>query len=179
MKIYQYKSKRFGFQMSIPDGWSGSLMKDLVDHMPEAGQNLSDSTAKVSDSRTVLGPDGKYLHILITPLLKNEHEPAINETEEYFDGFSHRQNLIVIATGTIHIANKEHFWATYYRMTIIGLGQIQFYKKYCIYLNRVEYLLTAGLYSVTSGEKLPTDQMLEDSEKVFDEIVSSLELKIG
>lgn len=176
MKTYRYKSKHFGFQMSIPDGWSGSLMTDLFVRLSGIGKYLGKSSEKVSDSKTLLGPNGKHLNILITPLLENEHEPTINDTEEYFDGLTYRQNLNVIATGTINIADKEHFWATYYRMTLIGPSQIQFFKKYCLYLNRAEYLFTAGLYSAISGEKLPTDQMIKDNEKVYGEIVSSFKL---
>ena len=124
----------------------------------------------------MLGPNDKYLNIVITPLLENEPEPTINETEEYFDGLTYRQSLHVIAIGTINVANKEHFWATCYRMTLIGQNQLQFIKKYCLYLSRTEYLITAGLWSASSGEKLPTDQMLKDNEKVYDEIVSSFKL---
>jgi hypothetical protein len=51
---------------------------------------------------------------------------------------------------------------------------MQFFKKYCLYQNRAENLLTASLYSFASGEKLPTDQLLSENEKVHDEIVLSL-----
>lgn len=175
MKIYKYKSKHYGFQISISDRWSGSPV-DLFFRLQNAIKSVQKTPGKVSDSKTVVGPNGKYMNILITPLLANEPEPTINETEEYFDGLAYRQNLHVMATGTINVANKEHFWATYYRMTLIGQSQLQFYKKYCLFLNRTEYLITAGLWSASSGDKLPTDQMLEDSEKVYDEIVSSFEL---
>ena len=176
MKTYKYKSKHFGFQMSIPDGWSGSLMRDLLARLSDTNEYLGNSSGKVSDSRTVLGPNGKYLNIMITPLLENESEPTINETEEYFDGLTYRQNLHVIATGTINVANKEHFSVTYYRMALIGQNQLQFFKKYSLCLNRTEYLITASLWSASSGGKLPTDQMIKDNEKVYDEIVSSFKL---
>ena len=176
MKTYKCKSKHYGFQLSIPDGWSGSLAIDLLENVPNTVKYRRDSSGKATDSRTIVGPDGKYLTISITPLSENEPEPTIDETDEYFDGLAYRQSLHVIATGTINIANKEHFWATYYRMTLIGQSQIRFFKKYCLFLNRTEYLITAGLWSVLPGDKLPTDQMLEDSEKVYDEIVSSFEL---
>jgi hypothetical protein len=156
--------------MSIPDTWSEILTSD---------SQQSNSSGKKTDSRTIVGPNGKYLNMLITPLLNSEHEPTVDETDRYFDGLSYRQNLNVIRTGSISISNKQHFCATYYRGFLLSLatgGQMQFIKKYCIYLNRVEYLFTAGLYNVSAREKTPTDQDLEESEKVFDEMVLSLEL---
>jgi hypothetical protein len=178
MKIYKY-SKQFGFQMSIPDDWPDSLMVDLIDHLSQTNNTFSSSSGKRSDSNTIVGSNSKYLHMLITPLLENEPEPAISQTREYFDGLTNRQNLNIIATGTISVANKEHFWASYYRgflLSVAAGGQFQFFKKYCLYLNRTEYLFTAGLYFVNPGEKFPTVQDLGDSEKIFDEMVSSIKL---
>jgi hypothetical protein len=176
MKTYKYKSKHYGFQMSIPDDWSGSLMTDLIT-LSHIESYQPDPSGKKTDSRTIVGPSGKYLNILITPLLENEPEPTIAQTEEYFDGLTHRQNLNVIATGTISVANREHFWATYYRGFLITLaagGQMQFFKKYCLYLNRAEYLFTAGIFFVSAGERMPTDQDLRESERIFDEMISSV-----
>jgi hypothetical protein len=178
MRVYKYKSKKYGFQMSIPDGWSESVMIDLI-NLSQIGCSQPDSSGKKTDTRSLVGTNGKFLNMLITPLLENEHEPTIDETTKYFDGFSNRQDLNVIGTGSIIIANKEHFWATYYRgfeLALVTGGQMQFFKKYCIYLNRVEYLFTAGLYSFSADEKPPTDQDLSESEKVFDDMVSSLVL---
>ena len=141
MKPYNYKSTHFGFQVYIPDSWSGSFAANLL------------AKGEATNSKTILGPDGKYLNILITPLQENEHEPTIKETREYFEGLTYRQNLNVIATGTINIENKEHFWATYYRMTFFGQRQLQFYKKYSLFLNRTEYLITAMLWDASISGK--------------------------
>jgi hypothetical protein len=178
MKVYTYNSKQYGFQMSIPDGWFEAAMRDL-NNLSHIESYQPDPSGKSTDTRTIVGTNGKYLNMLITSLLETEHDPTVEETSEYFDGLSYRQNLNVIRTGSINIANKQHFWATYYRgfvLTLVTDGQVKFFKKYCIYLNRVEYLFTAGLYSFGAGEKLPTDQELNESEKVFDDMVSSLEL---
>jgi len=178
MKVYKYNSKQHGFQMLIPDGWSESMTRDLI-NLSRIENYQPDPSGKKTDTRTIFGASGKYLNMLITPLLDNENEPTVDETAEYFDGLSYRQDLNVIATGSISIANKQVFWATYYRgfaLSVATGGQMQFFKKYCIYLNRVEYLFTAYLYSFSAGEKLPTNQDLSASEKVFDEMVSSLEL---
>ncbi len=182
MKDYTYYSKHSGFQITIPDDWFESSIVDVIDQLPHNNGSFSSSTRGKSDSRTITGPNGKYLNILITPLLENETEPSIVQTEDFFDGFCNRQNLNVIETGTMYVANKEHFWATYSRgfmLTLTAGGQMQFYKKYCLYLNRAEYLLTASLYSFSSGEKLPTDQLLSEIKKVYDDIVLSLKLLIN
>ena len=116
---------------------------------------------------------------MITPLQENEHEPTIKETREYFDGLTYRQNLNVIATGTINIENKEHFWATYYRMTLFGQRQLQFYKLYSLFLNRTEYLITAMLWDASISGKAPTDQQLKENEEIYYNIVTSFESQIG
>jgi hypothetical protein len=178
MKTYTFKSKHFGFEMSIPDGWSASPMADLINSLSLA-DTPGPPPGKRCDSSTILGPNGKYLHILITPLSQSEPEPTTGETEEYFDGLANRQDLNIIATGTIYVANREHFWATYHRgflLTRTFGGQMQFFKKYCLYLNRVEYLFTAALLFVGAGDRLPTDQDLHESEAVFDEMISSIRL---
>lgn len=179
MKTYRYKSKHFGFEMSIPDGWSASPMADLINSLSLAGDSPRRPPEKRSDEITILGPNGKYLHILITPLSQSEPEPTTGETEEYFDGLANRQDLNIIATGTIYVANREHFWATYHRGFLLTLafgGQMRFFKKYCLYLNRAEYLFTAGLFFVGAGERMPTDQDLRESEAVSDEMISSIRL---
>ena len=174
MNAYKYDSKRFGFQMSIPDDWAESSL-GLLTTLTDGNVSPWESSGQASDSRTIVGPDGEFLNILITPLAEGKPEPTIDKTEEYFDGLSYRQNLHVMATGTINIADKEHFWASYYRMSLPP-GNLQFYKKYRLFLNRAEYLITAVLWSPSPGEGPPTGQMLEDSERVYDTIVASFEL---
>ena len=171
METHRYKSNLFSFEMSVPDGWASSPMVDSID--------LRSSPEGESDSRTIVGPNGKYLNIIITPLAVKEPEPTISQTEQYFDGLAQRQDLNVIATGTINVVNKPHFWATYHRgflLTLATGGQMQFFKKYCLYLNRVECLITAGLFFVRAGERLPTNQDLSESEKVFDEMITSIRI---
>lgn len=168
MKTYNYKSSHSEFEMSIPDDWSGSVIVGSTDLLTEK-----------SDSRTIVGPNSQYLNIIITPLADRDLEPTINQTEQYFDGLAQRQNLNVIATGTINVADKLHFCAAYHRgflLTLVTGGQMQFFKKYCLYLNRVEYLITAGLFFVRAGDRLPTNQDLSESEKIFDEMISTIRL---
>jgi hypothetical protein len=122
MKIYKYNSKHFGFEMPIPDGWSASPMVNLIARLSQVSDSFGSPSGGKSDSRTIVGPNGKYLQIMITPLTESEPEPTIGQMEEYFDGLTNRQNLNVIATGTIQVANKDHFWATYYRGFLITLA---------------------------------------------------------
>lgn len=178
MKTYTHKSKDLGLQVSIPDGWSA--LPTMGSHGYPSGDNqfLRAPSGTLSES-TLLGPHGESLHILLTVLPEGKPEPTIAETEEYFDGLTYRENLNIIATGTIRVAGQEHFWATYYRMTLLGPSQIQFFKKYCLYLKGVECLLTAGLCPASAGRRLPTDQMIKDSERVHDEIILSIRLVDG
>ena len=49
-------------------------------------------------------------------------------------------------------------------------------KKYCLFLNRTEYLITAGLWDASLSGKAPTDQQLRENEEIYDNIVSSFKL---
>jgi hypothetical protein len=178
MKTYKLKWDHFGFQISIPDDWYGSKIESIA-LILDAIRSIQKPSGQISYERTLWGPNGKYLYISITPLLENEPELTINETLEFFDRLAYRQNLNIIATGTIDIANREHFWATYYRTSLLETSQYFFYKEYCLYLNRVEYWLTAALYSGSSAQGLPTDQMIQDNERVYDRIVLSFKLLGG
>lgn len=179
MKTYRKHATYLNFEMSIPDGWATAPMVDRIDDLMHPGDSSTKPAGVSSYSETMVGPDGKYLHILTTPLSDGQPVPNINQTRGYFDGLTNRQNLNVIATGTIKIANQEHFWATYYRGFLLSLaagGQMQFFKKYCLYLDRVECLITAGLFFVNPGGRVPTDQDLRQNERIYDEIVSSIRL---
>jgi hypothetical protein len=176
MKTLSLKSERCCFQMLIPQDWSSSLLDDLSFVLSELNQTFVHPAMKLSDSKTFTGPEDRYLNILITPLLPDEAEPGLRETGEYFARLAEQFDLNVIKTGTIGVANKEHFCATYYRGRPYRPGPIYFYKKYVLYQDRVEYLLTACLYALVPGRPLPTDAMLRASEKEFDGMVATIEL---
>jgi hypothetical protein len=163
MRTIKHRGNRWGYEVSIPRDWSRSLRITLLERLLDSG----------AASRAFVGPNGKFLHIAITPLNETDAEPTIDETETFFDGLSHRQSLHVIATGAITVADKEHFWATYYKLRPSGGEQAQFIKKYCLYFNRIEYLMTGQLYLASAGQKLPTGEMLSESERIYDEIVLS------
>jgi hypothetical protein len=174
VKAYKFKRRQFGFQILIPDDWYDSRM-EFIARILDAIRILRNPSKKISYERILLGPNGKYFHIFATPLLENEPELTINETLEYFDGLAYRQNLNVIATGIIHIAKKEHFWATYYKTILLETSRDLYYKKYCLYFNRVEYLLTAAIYHGSSVQRLSIDQIIQDNERIYDEVVLSFE----
>ena len=129
MKTYKYRSKHFGFQLLIPDSWSSPLI-DLFLRLLTAIRYLGNPSGIVSDTRTLTGPNGKYFNIVITPLSEDEAEPTIADTKRFFEGYAYRQNLNVMAAGTINVANKEHFWATFFRM---GHGKVVLFKKYSLF----------------------------------------------
>ena len=167
MKICKVGSRQSGFQISIPDNWSTQKMKNFLTSL-----NRND---QATTSKTITGPNGEFLNILITPLKEKEKEPTVQETADYFDGLSYKENLNVIDTGTIIVQKKEHFWAKYYRMTLFGKRQLQFFKKYSLFLNRIEYLITAGLWDAAITGKAPTDAQLDEQEEIYDKIIQSFE----
>ncbi len=175
MKTIGLGSGNLNFQMLIPEDWFRSLLDDLNFALSESDQTFVNPAAKLSDSRTFVGPEGKYLNILVTPLLPHEAEPGLKETGEYFAGLAEKYDMTLIKAGTIKIADTERFWAVYYRGKLYRGGPIHYFKKYVLYQDRVEYLLTAFLWAVLPGQPLPTDEMLLRAEKSFDEMVSSIE----
>jgi hypothetical protein len=162
--------------MLIPEDWSNSLVEDLNFAVSELDRTFLNPAAKLSDSRTFTGPEDKGLNILITPLLPGEPEPGLAETGKTFAGLAEKFSLNVIKTGAIRILDQEHFYATYYLGRLFRGDPIHYFKKYVIYRDRVEYLLTARLYELIPGRPLPTDERLLASEKAFDEMVASIEL---
>ena len=176
MKTIRLKSEQCNFQMLIPEDWSNSLVEDLNFAVSELDRTFVNPAAKLSDSRTFTGPEDKALNILITPLLPGEPEPGLAETGKTFAGLAEKFVLNVIQTGTMRILDQEHFCAIYYLGRLFRGDPIHYFKKYVIYRDRVEYLLTARLYALIPGRSLPTDGVLRASEKAFDEMVSSIEL---
>ena len=174
MKTYKFKPQKFGFQLSIPDGWHMPPI-EFIAILLDSFRTVNDSPRRLSYERKFLGLNNKHLLISVRPFLPNEREPSMDEINQYIDELTHKQNLNIIQTGTIAIEHQEHFWVTYYRMSFIG-QEAEFFKAYYINLNRVSYVLTAELYFASAGEKLPTDQVLKDNEKAYDEIVSSFKL---
>jgi hypothetical protein len=173
MKIYKLNYERIGFQISIPDDWHQS-QPEIFARISDALTYSADRTKKPSYIRILNGPQKAYIHFIITLLYNNEPEPSIEETNKYFEGLTNRQNLFEIDTGTINIFHKDHFCTTYYRMRLIGITQIQFFRKYCIYLNRNEYIATSFLYGASQREHLPTDQLIEEKVRQSDNILLTM-----
>jgi len=115
-----------------------------------------------------------FINIIVTPLRQEEAEPSIDETREYFDGFAYRQNLFEESTSTIEVLSKDHFTATYYRTNPEGA---QFIKKYCLNIERMEYLITAVLANASKNEGRPDEAKANEKERIYDNIVQSLYLE--
>jgi len=114
------------------------------------------------------------INIVVMPLRPEEAEPSIETTREYFEGFSYRQNLFEASTGKIEVLSKEHFAAKYYRTNPMGA---QLIKKYCLYIERIEYLITAVLANVSKNEGRPDEAEVDKKETIYDSIVQSLFLE--
>lgn len=124
--------------------------------------------------KSIIGPDQMFINIVVTPLKQAEPEPSIDFTSEYFDGLAYRQHLFEEATSTIKVLSKDHFTAKYYRTTPAGA---QLIKKYCLYIERLEYLITAVLANMSRGEGKPDETKVSERENIYDSIVKSLVLE--
>lgn len=171
MKTYQRKARQFGYQLAIPDDWSASSIVDALAPLLDRTRRLRGRSRKMSDERTLLGPQGRFLHILATPLA--DAAPALDDTRAFFEGLARRQGLKLLASGAIPAAGAEHFWAIYVAPPERGKPVIRIYKKYCLYLQQVEYLLTAELYALPEDARLPARQELDDRARAYDDIVRS------
>ena len=124
--------------------------------------------------KSIIGPDQMFINIVVTALKQDEPEPSIEFTSEYFDGLAYRQNLLDESTSTIKVLSKDHFTATYYRTTPAGA---QLIKKYCLYIERLEYLITVILANISRGEGRPDETKVNEKENIYDSIVKSLVLE--
>lgn len=171
MKTYERKARQFGYQLAIPDDWSASGIVDALAPLLDRTRRMRGASRKMSDQRTLLGPQGRFLHILATPLADADPEPSIDDTRVFFDGLARRQSLKLLASGQIPAGGVDHFWAIYVAPAERDKPVIRIYKKYCLYLQRVEYLLTAELFALPEDARLPTRQMLDERAEAYDEIV--------
>ena len=158
----------------LPDEWSGLLRRILSKIFDFGGVFLIfRSDYDYSLSKTIFGPNRMFLHINIRRLLQEEAEPSIEMTRDYFEGLSYRQNYHEVSTNTIDVLSKRHFTAKYYRINRSGA---QYNKKYCLYIERLEYLFTAVLASVTRDQGRPEESAIMRNENTYDDIVRSLHL---
>ena len=166
------QTKFYKSQIALPEDWSG-ILRRLLSRFLDFRWAFFGSREDHSLSKTILGPNRMFLHANIRPLLQGESEPSIDMTREYFEGLSYRQNYYEVSTDTIEVLSKEHFTATYYRTNGIGA---QYNKKYCLYIERLEYLFTAVLASVSKDQGRPDEAGISKNEKTYDEIIRSLHL---
>lgn len=163
-----YKSYIF-----LPEDWSG-----IMRHISSWALNISGVFSKAQNdtslSKSIIGPNQMFINIVVTPLKQDEPEPSIEDTNEYFDGLAYRQNLFDESKSTIKVLSKDHFTATYYRRTPVGA---QLIKKYCRYIERLEYLITATLANISRGEGRPDQTKVSEKEIIYDGIVKSFVLE--
>jgi hypothetical protein len=156
----------------LPDNWSGIIRSIISFFISLIGAIISEPE-KYEFNKTILGPNRLFLHINVRPLRRDETEPTILQTSNYFEGLLYRQNLFEGTTGKIKVLNKDHFTAKYYR---INKYNAQYIKKYCLYINGLEYLFTAVLANVGKDQGRPDEDKIIDTEKVYDGIIQSLYL---
>jgi len=163
-----YKSYIF-----LPEDWSG-VMRNISSWTLNIGGVFSKAENDTSLTKSIIGPNQMFINIVVTPLKQDEPEPSIEDTNEYFDGLAYRQNLFDESTSRIKVLSKDHFTAKYYRTNPAG---IQLIKKYCLYIKRLEYLITAILAYVSRGEGRPDDVEVSKKEYIYDNIVKSFVLE--
>lgn len=157
----------------LPDNWTG-IFKRIFSWAINIVTIFQKPQNDVSITKSIFGPDQMFINIIVTPLKQGEPEPSIESTSKYFDGFAYRQNLFDESTGTIRVLSKDQFTATYYRATPAGA---QLIKKYCLYVERLEYLITAILANISHGEGRPDQTKVSEKEIIYDRIVKSFVLE--
>ncbi len=163
-----YKSYLF-----LPDDWSG-IFRYIFSWIINIATVFQSTQNDASLIKSIIGPNQMLINIVVTPLKQDEPEPSIEFTSDYFDGLAYRQNLFEESTSTIKVLSKDHFTAKYYRTTPAGA---QLIKKYCLYVERLEYLITAILANISHGEGRPDETKVNEKENIYDSIVKSLVLE--
>ena len=163
-----YKSYIF-----LPDNWSG-IFRRMFSWIIDIVTILQNPQNDASLTKSIVGPNQMFINIIVTPLKQDEPEPPIESTSQYFDGLAYRQNLFEELTSTVTVLSKDHFTATYYRANHAGA---QLIKKYCLYIDRSEYLITAILANISRGEGRPDETKVSEKENIYDSIVKSFVLE--
>jgi hypothetical protein len=164
------QTKSYKSFIILPDDWSGVLRR-IGSSMIDIGSAFAKAQDRLSFTKSILGPDRMFMNIVVTPLGRQEEVPSIEETRAYFEGFSERQGLFEASTGKIEVLSDDHFTAKYYRIGSMGAVLT---KKYCLYVERMEYLITARLASASTGEGRPNEARVREKEEIYDRIVQSL-----
>ena len=167
------QTKSYKSFIILPDDWSG-VLRWIGSWMINIGSAFGGAQDGVSLTKSILGPDQMFIDIVVTPLGQEEEVPSIEETHAYFEGFSERQSLFEASNGKIEVLSNDHFTAKYYRIGSMGA---QLIKKYCLYIERMEYLITAGLASASRVEGRPNEARVREKEETYDRIVQSLFLE--
>jgi hypothetical protein len=171
-KYYICQTRSHKTYITLPDDWSG-IPEHILSQAVNIGSVFTRDQNDDSLTKTILGPNQMFMNIVVTPLRQGEAEPTIESTSEYFDGLAYRQNLFETLTGKIEVRSKDHFTVKYYRIHSAGA---QFIKKYCLYIERLEYLITTVLANVSKDDGRPDETEMNKKENIYDKIVQSLYL---
>ncbi len=163
-----YKSYIF-----LPEDWYG-VLRHISSWAFNIGGVFSKAQNDTSLTKSIIGPNQMFINIVVTPLKQDEPEPPMEDTNKYYEGFAYRQHLFEESTCKIKILSKDQFTAKYYRTSPTGA---QLIKKYCLYIERLEYLITAILANVSRGEGRPDDAEVSKKEIIYDNIVKSFILE--
>jgi len=172
-RYFVCQTKSYKTYIILPHDWSG-VLRYTLSWVINIGGVFTRTQNDYSLTKSILGPNRMLVNIVVTPLRPQEAEPSIETTREYFEGFSYRQNLFEASTGKIEVLSKEYFTAKYYRINSMGA---QLIKKYSLYIERMEYLITAILANVSKDGQRPDEAEVNKKENIYDSIVQSLFLE--
>ncbi len=172
-KYFICQTKSYKTYFILPDDWSG-ILRYISSWMINIGGIFIRAQNDYSLTKSILGPNRMFINIVVTPLKPKEAEPSIEKSREYFEGIAYKQNLFEESTSTIEVFSKDHFTAKYYRINSMGA---QLIKKYCLYVERIEYLITTVLANASKNEGRPDEAVVNEKEKIYDSIVKSLYLE--
>jgi hypothetical protein len=172
-KFFVCQTNSYKTYIILPDDWSG-VLRIILSRIIDIGSIFARTQNDHSLTKSILGPNRMFINIVVTPLKQGEAEPSMETTSDYFEGLSYTHNFFEMSTSKIEVLSKEHFTAKYYRINPVG---VQLFKKYCLYIERLEYLFTTVLANVSKNEDRPDESVVSKKEYIYDNIVQSLFIK--
>ena len=152
----RFRSKRYGFEISVPDDWICR---------PSGFWNRLLGRDKV-----LFGQVGQLvaMNIYIGPL---SPEPSLEETASAFKAFAQHHGYEIDTIGTIEVGGKSHFVASYYAYPLKRV-----LVKYLLVFNEMEYAITCNIGSTDEMWSPQAEAMFDNRKALYDKIVKTFRL---
>ena len=148
----KYVNERYGFELNFPDDWAKTSGRARIPLL------LSNVIMHANILEEYGNQQKEYINIVIEKM-QPEIPPDIIEMIFHIEALD--RNYTEIEFGRIHIAERDHTWATYV------MNRRGWLKKYGIVLNGYGYALTASC---------PIEQRSQEVEGGWDRIAASFRL---